>query len=64
MFEVKSGFDFPDDPSEYDLVIHCGACTFNRRGVLSRMLKCREKGVPFTNYGVAIAYVHGILKRA
>ena len=63
-FDVKSGADFPDDPSAYDLVVHCGACTFNRRGVLSRMLKCREKGVPFTNYGVAIAYVHGILKRA
>ena len=64
VFDVKSGADCPDDPSAYDLVVHCGACTFNRRGVLSRMLKCREKGVPFTNYGVAIAYVHGILKRA
>lgn len=63
-FDTVSGPDFPADPSRYDLVIHCGACTFNRRAVLSRMLTCREYGVPFTNYGVAIAFVHGILRRA
>lgn len=63
-FRFVSGPDFPADPSGYDLVIQCGSCTFNRRAVLSRMLLCREHGVPFTNYGVAIAMVHGILKRA
>ncbi len=58
------GHDFPKDPSGYDLVIHCGACTFNRRNMLSRMLLCRQLGVPFTNYGLAIAYSLGILERA
>lgn len=58
------GHDFPMDPSGYELVIHCGACTFNRREMLSRILLCSEKNVPFTNYGVAIAYCMGILKRA
>lgn len=63
-FTVVQGHDFPKDPSPYDLVIHCGACMFNRREVLSRMLLCREKNVPFTNYGVAIAALNGILERA
>ena len=63
-FTVAAGSDFPDDLSGYDLVLHCGACTFNRRAVLSRILHCREQGVPFTNYGVAIAHIHGILERA
>ena len=62
-FTVVSGPDFPDDLSSYDLVIHCGACTFNRRAVLTRILRCKEAGVPFTNYGVAIACVKGILPR-
>lgn len=61
---VVSGPDFPDDLAAYDLVIHCGACTFNRKNVLSRILRCQAAGVPFTNYGVAIAFVKGILKRA
>jgi len=63
-FTMASGADFPDDLTQYDLVLHCGACTFNRRAVLSRILHCREQGVPFTNYGVAIAHIHGILERA
>jgi len=63
-FTMAAGADFPDDLTQYDLVLHCGACTFNRRAVLSRILHCREQGVPFTNYGVAIAHIHGILERA
>jgi len=63
-FTVAAGADFPDDLTPFDLVLHCGACTFNRRAVLSRILRCHEQGVPFTNYGVAIAYIHGILARA
>ena len=63
-FTVAAGADFPDDLTPFDLVLHCGACTFNRRAVLSRILRCREQGVPFTNYGVAIAHIHGILERA
>ena len=63
-FTHVQGQDFPEDLSPYALVIHCGACTFNRRGVLSRILQCERAGVPFTNYGVAIAFLHGILERA
>jgi len=58
------GQDFPKDPRGYDLVVHCGACAFNRRNVLSRTLLCKRLGVPFTNYGLAIAYSLGILERA
>jgi [FeFe] hydrogenase H-cluster maturation GTPase HydF len=58
------GQDFPADLSPYRLVIHCGACTFNRRAMLTRLENCRRAGVPITNYGVAIAYSLGILERA
>ena len=47
----------------YDLVIHCGACMFNRRHVLSRVAQARAQHVPMTNYGVAIAYLQGILDK-
>lgn len=63
-FEHIQGQDFPDDLGKYKMVIHCGSCTFNRRGLLSRILKCRELGIPITNYGVAIASCLGILDRA
>ena len=63
-FTHARGQDFPEDPRGYDLIIHCGACTFNRRNMLSRILQCRKLGVPFTNYGIAIAYSLGILERA
>ena len=46
------------------LVIHCGACMFNRREMLARILRCREAGVPITNYGLVIAYSLGIFERA
>ena len=64
VFTHVRGQDFPEDPRGYDLIVHCGACTFNRRNMLSRILLCRKLGVPFTNYGVAIAYSLGILERA
>jgi len=63
-FEHTQGCDFPDDIKKYKLIVHCGACTFNRRLLLSRILQCRETGVPITNYGVAIAYSLGIFERA
>jgi [FeFe] hydrogenase H-cluster maturation GTPase HydF len=63
-FDVVSGQDFPDDISPYKLVIHCGSCTFNRRQLLSRIVQCRQAGVPITNYGVAIAFSLGICERA
>lgn len=63
-FETVQGQDFPDDLSRFRLVIHCGSCMWNRRLVLSRILKCREQGVPITNYGLTIAWATGILDRA
>jgi len=62
--DVVAGHDFPDNLAEYALVIHCGACMFNRREMLSRILTCHERGVHITNYGVVIAHIHGILDRA
>src|SRR5450756_2200461 len=62
--EHMQGHDFPDDLSRWDLVIHCGACTFNRRAMLGRILRCRQQGVPITNYGLVIAFSLGIFERA
>ncbi len=61
--EWYTGDSFPSDLSGYKLVIHCGACMINRRAMLYRQKICKEFGVPMVNYGVAIAYIHGILKR-
>jgi [FeFe] hydrogenase H-cluster maturation GTPase HydF len=63
-FTHVQGHDFPADLSPYRLVIHCGACTTNRREVLSRILRCRQAGVPVSNYGLTIAYSLGIFERA
>jgi small GTP-binding protein len=63
-FTFVQGHDFPDDLSPYKLVVHCGGCMWNRREMLSRILRCRQAGVPITNYGVAIAFTLGILDRA
>lgn len=59
--EVVSGPDFPEDLRQYDLIIQCGACMFNRRYVLSRIRRAQEQGVPITNYGVALAKLSGLL---
>ena len=58
---VVSGKDFPQDLTPYDLIIHCGACMFNRRYVLSRVEQAKAADIPMTNYGIAIAYLQGIL---
>ena len=63
-FTTVQGHDFPADLAEYKLVVHCGACTTNRREMLSRILRCRQAGVPVTNYGLTIAYSLGIFERA
>ncbi|MDI9613921.1 MAG: [FeFe] hydrogenase H-cluster maturation GTPase HydF [Acidobacteriota bacterium] len=63
-FVHLQGHDFPEEIGAYQLVIHCGSCMLNRREVLSRILRCREAGVPITNYGVAITYSLGVLDRA
>lgn len=60
--DITAGTDFPADLSPYALVIHCGACMFNRKYVLSRIAQARAQGVPITNYGVALAYLTGILE--
>ncbi len=60
---VVSGVDFPADLSGYDLIIHCGACMFNRRYVLARIRQAQDQGVPITNYGVALAHLTGILDK-
>lgn len=61
--DFVSGNDFPDDLSCYDLIIHCGACMFNRKYVLSRIAQARAQHIPITNYGMAIAYLTGILDK-
>lgn len=63
-FEWSSGMTFPDNLSEYKLVVHCGACMLNRREMLARIVEAQEQGVPIVNYGVAIAALQGILPRA
>jgi [FeFe] hydrogenase H-cluster maturation GTPase HydF len=63
-FTHVKGRDFPPDLSPFKLVIHCGACMWNRREMLSRIGECHRQNVPITNYGLAIAYVMGILDRA
>ena len=63
-FTHVQGRDFPADLSPYRLVVHCGNCTGNRREMLSRIHRCREAGVPITNYGLTIAYSLGIFERA
>lgn len=61
--DMVSGTDFPEDLSSYDLVIHCGACMFNRKYVLNRVAQARNQHIPMTNYGIVIAYINGILDK-
>jgi len=58
------GHDFPEIISGYKLIIHCGACMWNRREMLSRIMNAKQAGVPITNYGLTIAYSLGIFERA
>ena len=64
VFDHVQGRDFPSDLSPYRLVVMCGGCMNNRREMLSRIFRCREQGVPVSNYGLAIAECLGILDRA
>ena len=63
VIETSSGKGFPDDLSEYSLVIHCGGCMLNEREMQYRRKFAEDSEIPFTNYGIAIAYMQGILKR-
>lgn len=60
---LSSGRDFPEDLSEFSLVIHCGACMLNEKETVYRRKSAELQGIPFTNYGIALAYMNGILKR-
>lgn len=62
--QTCSGREFPEDLSPYALIIHCGACMLNERDVQWRMKFAARQGIPMTNYGIAIAYMKGILKRS
>ena len=64
VFDSASGKDFPEDLSEYKIVIHCGGCMITEKEVSSRQEKAKEQGIPFTNYGTVIAHINGILKRS
>lgn len=63
-FVFHSGADFPQDLSPYRLVIHCGACMLSEREMQHRQRLARDQNRPFTNYGLAIAYIKGLLKRS
>lgn len=63
-FEFSSGTGFPEDLSKYSLIIHCGGCMLNEREVRYRMQCAKDAKVPITNYGIAIAYMKGILERS
>lgn len=62
--KLSSGREFPENLSEYKLIIHCGGCMLNEREVTFRMKSALDQNVPFTNYGIAIAMMNGILKRS
>ena len=62
--DTASGRDFPDDLSTYSLVIHCGGCMLTEREVRYRMKCAQDQQVPFTNYGITIAFIQGILRRS
>ncbi|MCR5388554.1 MAG: [FeFe] hydrogenase H-cluster maturation GTPase HydF [Lachnospiraceae bacterium] len=63
-FDTSSGGGFPEDLSEYKLIIHCGGCMLNEREMVYRMKCAIDAGVPFTNYGIIIAKMKGILDRS
>ena len=64
LLEHSSGRDFPEDLSSYKLVIHCGGCMLNQREITYRQKTAGDNRVPFTNYGITIAHLKGILKRS
>lgn len=64
VYEFTSGGTFPDDLSPYKVIVHCGGCMLNEKEMKRRVKEASEKGVPMVNYGIAIAAMHGILKRS
>lgn len=61
--DIVSGADFPQDLTPYALIIHCGACMFNRKHILNRIERAKQQRIPMTNYGIAIAYLNEILDK-
>lgn len=64
LFDIRLGDDFPADLSPYRLILHCGACAFNRKQLMARLSRSEAQRVPITNYGIALAYINGMLERA
>lgn len=62
--DISTGRDYPENLDQYKLIIHCGACMLTRREMLSRMHQAQQAGVSVTNYGVAISFLQGVLKRS
>ena len=63
-FDIHAGSILDRDIRDYRLIIQCGGCMINRKEMLGRIQEADERAVPITNYGVAISYVHGVLKKA
>ncbi|MBR6784787.1 MAG: [Clostridia bacterium] len=63
-FSFTSGTQFPDNPEEYKMIVHCGGCMLNEKEMQSRLKKAADAGVPVVNYGIAIAHMNGILRRS
>ena len=63
-FSFTSGGEFPEDLSQYSVIVHCGGCTLNETEMRNRIRRAVEADVPIVNYGIAIAHMHGILKRS
>ena len=62
--DTVCGRDYPENLKDYKLILHCGGCMINRREMLTRLRKAQEDGVPVTNYGVAISFLQGVIKRS
>jgi [FeFe] hydrogenase H-cluster maturation GTPase HydF len=63
-FEWSSGIEMPENLDSYQLIVHCGGCMINRKEMLHRIMRATSAGVPIVNYGVLIAHMHGVLRRA
>ena len=63
-FEFSSGNDFTNTPEKYKLIIHCGGCMLNEKEMKSRIQIAKNSSIPIVNYGIAISYMNGILKRS
>jgi [FeFe] hydrogenase H-cluster maturation GTPase HydF len=61
--DIYAGRDYPDNLSDYRLIIHCGGCMLTRREMLSRLHRAQEAGIPVTNYGLAISFTQGVIRR-